>query len=41
MTFFEIANLSDGRRIMALIADGVSSSEEVELNRLAKELEGK
>jgi len=39
VTFFEIASLSEGRRILGLVADGVTSAEEAELNRLAEELE--
>jgi len=39
VTFFEIANLSKGKRIMALMADGVSPMEEAALNKLAEQLE--
>ena len=40
ITFFEIASLTEGKRILALIADGVTPGEETELNRLAAELAG-
>lgn len=41
MTFFEIANLSEGRRILEMIAGGVTRGEEVMLNRVAEELANK
>jgi len=41
VTFFELSSLSQGKRIIALRADGVTSGEEAELNRLAEELENR
>lgn len=41
MTFFEIASLAEGKRILGLIASGVTGAEERELNRLAAELESR
>lgn len=38
VTFFELLMLSEGRRIMALIADGVTPAEEKRLNEIAAEL---
>ena len=38
MTFFEIASLSEGRRILSMVAGGVTSGEEAKLNRMAEEL---
>lgn len=39
MTLFEIYNLSEGRHMLTMEAEGVSAVEEAELNRLAAELE--
>ena len=39
MTYFEISSLMEGRRVMKMISDGVTSGEEAELKRLAAELE--
>ncbi len=34
-----MASLTEGRRVLKMLADGVTSGEETELNRLAAELE--
>lgn len=39
VTFFELASLSEGRRLLSLITDGVTGKEEEELDRMAAALE--